>query len=72
MDSTSHLHNTLQQTTRALASTIKFIHQIFGAVARKLFVVVKIHFLSKLILFFYLLFLSAVLFYFYLFLCCSK
>jgi hypothetical protein len=53
VDSTSHLHNILLQTTCALASTIKFTSN-FGAVVGELFVVVEIDFfLSKLILFFY-------------------
>jgi hypothetical protein len=44
MDSTSHLHNTLLQTTRALASTIKFVQQIFDSIAGESFVFVKIDF----------------------------
>jgi hypothetical protein len=44
MDSTSYMYNAMLQTIHALVSTLKFIHQIFGAVAEESFVFVKIDF----------------------------
>ena len=56
MDSISYLCSTTLTTIHMLVSTLLFVYQIFGAIAEESFVVVKIDFLSRLILFLYQLF----------------